>query len=130
MTSELTYLTAVTLFTALMWIPFIFNVVVIRGFKDATGYPDDPKPVRPWALRIGKAHGNAVENLTVFAPLVLVAHVAGVSNDITVLACGVYFVARIVHFFSFVFAIPVVKSIAFQTGALCQIMLAWQLLAA
>ena len=76
-----------------------------------------------------KAHANAVENLAVFATLVLVAHAAGLSNSTTSLACAVYFWARIVHALAYTFAVPWVRTIAFTVGFLAQAAIAWQLLA-
>jgi hypothetical protein len=61
------------------------------------GYPENPKPQSAWAQRMMKAHDNAVENLVVFAALVLAAHALGVSDGATATACVVYFWARIVH---------------------------------
>ena len=75
------------------------------------------------------AHANAVENLVVFAALVLTAAVVGVSNETTVLACQLYFWARVVHFASYTFAIPWVRTISFVTGFACQVLLILQLLA-
>ena len=77
MTLEVTCLTAITLFTGLLWIPYIANVVGVRGPPDALGHPENPMPVAPRAGRVDRAHRNAVENLVIFAPLVLVAYVAG-----------------------------------------------------
>jgi uncharacterized MAPEG superfamily protein len=52
------------------------------------------------------AHANAVENLVIFAALVLAANAAGISNGATVLACALYFWARIVHWFAYTAAVP------------------------
>jgi uncharacterized MAPEG superfamily protein len=128
MTSELMSLTWVTTLTAIMWMPYILNMIVVRGLVDAVGYPDDPKPLSPWAAKMKRAHANAVENLVVFAALVLIANAAGVSNDITVLACQLYFWARLVHLLSYTFAIPWVRTLAFVAGFACQIAIALQLL--
>ena len=97
MSSELMSLTAVTVFTAVLWMPYILNLIAVRGIMDAVGYPEDPDPLSPWAAKMKAAHANAVENLVVFAALVLIANAAGVSTDATVLACQVYFWARVVH---------------------------------
>lgn len=130
MTQELFYLVWVTLFTALLWVPYILNLIAVRGIVDAIGYPDDPKPIAPWAQRMKAAHYNAVENLVVFAALVLTAHAAGISNSITVLACAIYFWARVIHFFVYAFRIPGARTLAFAVGFVAQLMLAWQILAA
>ena len=129
MTLELKYLTFVAVLTALMWIPYILNMITVRGLVDAVGYPTNPKPLASWAARMKGAHSNAVENLVVFATMVLVAHVAGISNETTVLACAVYFWARLVHFVVFTFEIPWIRTVAFVVGFGCQITLAWQILA-
>ena len=129
MTVELTYLTWVAVITALMWIPYMLNVITVRGLLETVGYPKSPKPMASWANRMKRAHSNAVENLVVFASLVLVAHVAGVNNEITVLACAIYFWARLVHFAVYAFRIPWIRTLVFVVGFGCQIALAWQILA-
>ncbi len=128
MTSELMSLTWVTTLTAVMWMPYILNMIAVRGLVDAVGYPDDPKPLSAWAAKMKAAHSNAVENLVVFAALVLIANAAGVSNSTTVLACELYFWARLVHLLSYTFAIPWVRTITFVAGFACQIAIVLQLL--
>ena len=129
MKTELLYLVLVTTLTAVIWIPYILDRIAVRGLMDAVGYPENPKPQSPWARRMMAAHANAVENLVVFAALVLAAHAAGVSNNATVLACTVYFWARVVHLLAYTFAVPWVRTLAFAVGFGSQVTLAWQLLA-
>jgi len=130
MNTELTYLVWVATLTALMWVPYILDRVQVWGLMDTVGYPDDPKPQTPWARRMKAAHANAVENLVIFAVLVLAAHAASVSNAATVMACAVYFWARVVHFLAYTFRLPWVRTLAFVAGFLAQMTLAWQILAA
>lgn len=127
MSNELMWLVWVTALTAVLWVPYILNMIAVRGLVDAVGYPDDPKPLSPWAQKMKAAHSNAVENLVVFAALVLVANAAGVSNETTALACQIYFWARVVHVASYTFAIPWVRTLAFVTGFACQAALILQL---
>ena len=129
MTTELTYLALVTTLTALIWIPYILNMITVRGLIDAVGYPQDPAPLSPWAASMKAAHANAVENLVVFAALVLIAHAMGISNAATAMACQVYLWARVVHLLSYTARIPWVRTISFVVGFGCQITLAWQILA-
>ena len=82
---------------ASLWVPYILDRIAVRGLADTVGYPENPKPMSRWAQRLQAAHGNAVENLVVFATLVLVANATGTSNEVTVLACTVYFWARLAH---------------------------------
>ena len=128
MSTELIYLTWVTALTAVMWIPYILNMIMVRGLVDAVGYPEDPAPLSPWAQKMKAAHANAVENLVVFAALVLIANAAGVSNDTTVMAAQVYFWARLIHFASYTFAIPWVRTITFVIGFACQVAIVLQVI--
>jgi uncharacterized MAPEG superfamily protein len=128
MTPELMYLTLVTTLTLLMWIPYILNQILVRGLVDAVGYPDNPKPLAAWAVRMKAAHYNAVENLVVFGLLVLVANAVGANNGCTATAAAVYFWARVVHFFAYGFGIPWVRTLAFAVGWLAQIAFAWHIL--
>ena len=63
MKTELMYLVWVTVLTALIFIPYILDRIMVWGLLDAVGYPEHPKPQSPWAQRMMKAHDNATENL-------------------------------------------------------------------
>ena len=128
MTSELMSLTWVVALSAVMWMPYILNTIAVRGLVNAVGYQDDPAPLADWAQRLKAAHYNSVENLVVFAALVLIASAANISNEMTVLACEIYFWARLVHLLAYTFAIPWVRTLAFAAGWVCQIVLLIQLI--
>jgi uncharacterized MAPEG superfamily protein len=128
MPTELFYLALVTAFTALLWIPYVLDRIAVRGVLDAVGYPDSPKPQSAWAQRMMKAHANAVENLVVFATLVLAAHAAGITGGMVASAAILYFWARVVHALSYTFAIPWVRTLSFAAGFVAQAMVAWALL--
>ena len=104
------------------------NVISVRGLVDAVGYPDDPKPMAAWAERMKAAHYNAVENMVLFATLVLVAHAAGISNETTVLVCKVYFWARVVHVATYTLGIPWLRTLSFATAWLACVALLVELL--
>jgi len=128
MTSELTSLTWVVALTAVMWMPYVLNTIMVRGLIDAVGYPEDPRPPAPWAARMKAAHYNAVENLVVFATLVLMLNIASVSNETTVFACQIYFWARLVHFVVYAAGIPWVRTLSYAVSWLCIVALILQLL--
>lgn len=50
-----------------------------------------------WAGRMQRAHRNMIENLVLFAALVLVAVVAGKTNGTTLAGAQVFFWARLVY---------------------------------
>ena len=128
MTSELTSLTWLVALTAFLWIPYILNLIMVRGIVDAVGYPEDPKPLAPWAARMKAAHYNAVENLVLFATLVLTLHAAGITNETTVLACQVYFWARLAHFLVYGFGVPWARTLSYLLAWFCIVALLLQLM--
>ena len=128
MKTELLYLVWVTVLTGLIWVPYVLDRIAVWGLADTVGYPENPKPQSPWARRMIKAHANSVENLAVFAALVLVAQDLNVTNNVTATACVVYFWARVVHLAAYTFAIPWVRTLAFAAGFFAQAAIAWQLL--
>ena len=128
MKTELQYLVYVTVFTGLLWVAYILDRIATRGLVDSVGYPANPKPQSPWAQRLMRAHVNAVENLVVFAALVLAAAVAGVSTPVIAGAAMVYFWARVVHALAYTFALPWLRTLAFTVGFFAQAAIAWQLL--
>ncbi len=128
MKTELFYLALVTALTGVLWVPYILDRVAVRGLMDAVGYPDNPKAQSAWAQRLMKAHANAVENLVIFATLVLLAHAAGVTNAAIGTAAVVYFWARVVHAVGYTLAVPWVRTLSFTVGFLAQAAVAWQLL--
>jgi uncharacterized MAPEG superfamily protein len=129
MKTELMYLVWITTFTGLIWVPYILERIMVQGLIDAVGYPQNPKPQSAWAVRMMKAHYNAVENLVIFAALVLAAHALGISNSAIGTAAAVYFWARVVHLFAYTLAVPWVRTLSFTVGFLAQMTIAWQILA-
>lgn len=129
MNTDLLYLSYVTMLTGLMWVPYIWDRMVVRGLTQAVGYPENPNPQSPWAQRLIKAHANAVENLVVFSALILVAHAAGITNASTAGASVVYFWARLVHVLVYTLRVPFARTIAFAVAFAAQVFIAIQLVA-
>lgn len=122
MTTELYWLTLTALMTALFWVPYVLNRVAMTGLGGAlAGGAPDSNSLSAWAQRAIKAHGNAVENFAIFAPIVLTAHVLGISNATTKAAVVVYFFARLLHFLVYSAGIPAARTLTFTAGWLAQI---------
>ena len=125
MTRELFWLTLTVILTGLLWVPYILNRIQVRGVSGAMANPSRAdKPQAEWANRLMFAHDNAVENLIVFAPLVLILNAADVSTPTTVLACAVYFWSRVVHLIVYTAGLPVLRTLAFVVGFAAQAVLA------
>jgi uncharacterized MAPEG superfamily protein len=124
MTRELFWLTLTVILTGLLWVPYVFNRLTIRGLGGAMANPSrDAKPHAPWATRLMFAHDNAVENLIIFAPLVLILNAIDYSSPSTVLACAVYFWARVAHLIVYTLGLPVFRTLAFTVGFIAQAVL-------
>ena len=117
MSRELMWLTLTVILTGLLWIPYILDRIVVRGLMGAMANPSrHDKPQSPWAQRLYFAHTNAVENLVIFATLVLILDTQGHSTESTVIACAVYFWARLAHAVIYALGIPVLRTLAFAVG--------------
>src|SRR3979409_1346884 len=98
MSRELFWLTATVILTGLMWIPYTLDRVKVRGLMGAMANPTPgDKPQSSWAMRLYFAHTNAVENLVLFAALVITLDALNISTTVTATACAVYFWARLAH---------------------------------
>lgn len=129
LTPELYWLVLTLLMTALFWLPYIVNRIVELGAW-ATLKTPKLQAVAPWAERLMRAHANAVENLVIFAPLVLAIQLTGLNSAVTATACMTYFFARLIHVIAYVTAVPVVRTMAFTSGFFCQMALGMALLKA
>lgn len=126
MSYELTWLVYTIVLCGVLWVPYILNRIAVRGLMPALGYPSESTPPHaPWAERAMKAHSNAVENLVLFAPLVLIVHMVGISTGATRAAVVVYFFTRLAHYLAYTFAIPVLRTIVFAVSWVAILMLAF-----
>lgn len=121
------WLAASALLTALLWVPYVLerftSLGIIGTIKPVD--PGDELKQRLWARRAKRAHYNAVENLVVFATLVLVAQTMGKGDDSQVLfATQAYFWARVVHFPALTMGWTGIRTLAFLVGFAAQIIVA------
>ena len=124
MSRELMWLTLTVIMTGLMWVPYIIDRIMVRGMMGAMANPSrKDKPQSAWAMRLYFAHTNAVENLVIFAPLVLILDSMGHSTESTAIACAVYFWARLAHAIIYSLGIAVLRTLAFTVGFLAQVAL-------
>ncbi len=121
MTRELFWLTWTVALTGLMWVPYIVDRIMVRGMMGSMANPSPKaKAQSAWAQRLYFAHTNAVENLIVFAPLVLILDSMGHSTESTAIACAVYFWSRLAHVFVYTIGAPVLRTLAFTVGFFAQ----------
>lgn len=126
---ELYWTAIAAVMTGCLWLPYILRTVTELGvpavLRDANGVSASA----PWAQRAKRAHGNAVENLAVFAPLAIIVHLAGAGTSTTAAACALFVVARAAHYVAYTLGVPGLRTVLFAVGFACQIVLAFALLA-
>lgn len=125
--TALHWLAATALLTSLLWVPYVLERMISLGIMGAMRPvdPDDVLKQALWAQRARRAHYNAIENLVVFAVLVLSAAALDKGADPLVLSAGpLYFWARALHFPVAAFGIPVLRTLAFLAGFTAQVMVA------
>ena len=87
-------------------------VVAVQGALAQVGLPmlagnrDGLPEIKGWGGRAARAHRNMLENLVLFAALVLVVVVAGKSNAMTLLGAQIFLYARIVYALVYIAGIP------------------------
>lgn len=130
LSTELYWLTVTTVFTSMLWAPHILQR--IWEMKPHAAFRDprhDLATRAPWAQRSIRAHTNAVENLIVFAVLVLGLELTGAANELTAIAAKLYFISRVAHFAIYTLGIPWLRTPVYLFGFACQMAIAWAVLA-
>jgi len=124
MKPEVFWLTATILMTALFWVPYVLNRIAVFGLGGTlAGNIPDMSTVPAWAQRAARAHQNAIENLVLFAALVLLAEAQGVSPSLLVGTTQAYFFARLAHYVVYTAGLPALRTVTFTAGWICQIVL-------
>lgn len=110
--------------TAILWVPHVIQRILemglVKGFSDPTHHIATKAA---WAQRAIRAHTNAIENLVVFGIFALAIQITGKGTDHTSLAAEVFFLSRIVHYVTYVLAIPYARAVSFIVGFVCQVTL-------
>jgi uncharacterized MAPEG superfamily protein len=76
------------------------------GLSTLAGNREGMSELKGWAGRATRAHRNMLENLVLFAALVLVAAIADKTNSTTLLGAQIFLYARIVYALVYIAGIP------------------------
>jgi len=129
LSTEIYWLVLTCLMTSLFWVPYIINRIIEHGPLPAIWNPfPNSGAKRAWAQRMILAHDNAVENLVIFAPLVILIEVLDINSETSALATMIYFYARLGHFVVMSFAVSVLRIVFFMLGFAAQFALGLQIL--
>jgi uncharacterized MAPEG superfamily protein len=98
------------------------------GLTTLAGNRETLPPPTGWAGRAKRAHLNMLENLVLFAALVLIAAVANKANATTALGAAIFFWARLAYAVIYVAGIPWLRTVAWFVSVIGMAMIAIQLL--
>ncbi len=97
MKPELMLLLWAALLTLVQALAGVQGALMKVGLSTLAGNREAMPEIKGWGGRAARAHRNMVENLVLFAILVLVAVVAGKTNAMTLLGAQIFLGARIVY---------------------------------
>jgi uncharacterized MAPEG superfamily protein len=118
MTVELTYLAyTIALFFIVVMVQAT-TAILNNGLVAMMNNRDNLKPPTVIQARAKRLTDNFRENLWFFAPLVLIAAIAGVSNQWTVLAVQVFFWARLAHAVWYIAGWPLIRPLFWFAGVI------------
>ena len=104
----------------------LFNMQV--GLGALAGNRDGFAP-EGMAGRASRAHRNMLENLPLFAALVLVVQLAGLNSDLTALGAQIFVIARLVYGVIYIIGVPWLRTATWFVSVIGMVMMAWAILA-
>lgn len=91
---------------------FAQMLVAVTGYLFQVGLPalagnrEGLPPATGWAGRAARAHRNMIENLVLFAALILIATLSNRTDSMTLLGAQIFFWARLAYAFVYLAGIP------------------------
>jgi uncharacterized MAPEG superfamily protein len=124
-------LTMLVYATALLLVLVVIQAtagVLAQGLPAMAGARDDLPPAKPFQARTKRVVDNHREGLILFAPLVLAAALAHVSNNYTVLGAQLFFYSRAAHAVLYLVGVPWIRPLAWAVGLVGTLMVLLALL--
>jgi uncharacterized MAPEG superfamily protein len=115
-TTELKLLVWAVGLTILQMLVAVVGAILQVGAPALAGNRHDLPPITGWAQRASRAHHNMLENLVLFAVLVVAASIVGKVNAITALGAELFFWGRVVYAPIYIIGIPWLRTAAFAVS--------------
>jgi len=116
MTPELMYLIWSAAFTFVLVVIAVAGATMEVGLPKLAGNREGLPEMHGWAGRAARAHRNMLESLVLFAVLVIVAKLAGISNSMTVLGAQLFFWGRVAHAIIYIAGIAWLRTAAWAVS--------------
>ena len=129
MSALLTYTILTALWTAIAWLPYILDRILVRGLMGAmANYDPAARPQSAWAQRAQRAHNVLIQAFAAFAPLAIMAHLLIPEDPLPGTLAALFFWGILAHYVIYCAGIPVARTLAFAVAALSSAVLALRLL--
>ena len=113
----MSYSLHLVIYTAILTWLMLYAAAILRtrawsptGLKIAFGNRDNVPNISPLAFRADQTAQNTLEGFILFAPLVITAHVAGLSSAQTELGATVFFWARVAYIPTYLIGIAYLRT--------------------
>jgi uncharacterized MAPEG superfamily protein len=106
----------------------LIGTILYIGLPKAAGNRDRLPELTGWSGRARRAHFNMIENMVLFAPLIIVADIAGRDNGMTERGAELFFWARLAYAVIYVAGIPYLRTLAWAVSAVGLVLIFLQLL--
>jgi len=116
MKMEFAFLISAMILTVIQVVIAAIGATLQVGVPAMFGNRDNIPELHGWAGRAARAHRNMVENLVLFAVLVMVAHAAGVSNAGTVVGAQLFVWARVAYAVLYIAGVPIARTSAWMVS--------------
>ena len=97
------------------------------GLVPLAGNREGLPPIEGWAGRALRAHRNMLENLVLFAALVLTAQAAGRTGAMTALGAQLFFWGRVAYAPIYIVGVPWLRTAVFAVSAAGMVLILVQL---
>jgi uncharacterized MAPEG superfamily protein len=127
MTPELMYLLWSVALTFVLALIAVTGATLEVGLPKLAGNREGLREMAGWPGRAARAHRNMLENLVLFAVLVLVAHLVNIHNSMTSLGVQLFFWGRVAHAVVYIAGIPWVRTAAWGVSVIGLLLIFLQL---
>jgi len=110
MKPELSLLLWAVVLTLVQAVVAVHGALMQVGLAKLAGNRDGMPEIGGWGGRAARAHRNMLENLVLFAALVLVAALADKTNAMTLLGAQIFLYARILYALVYIAGLPWVRT--------------------
>jgi uncharacterized MAPEG superfamily protein len=128
MQPELSLLAWAVVLTVVQMLVAVSGATLQVGLPTLAANREGLAPCTGWAGRAQRAHHNMLENLVLFAALVLVAVVAQKTNGTTLAGAQVFFWARVAYAVIYLIGIPWLRTAVWFVSVIGLIMIFSQLI--